>query len=743
MSANESAKQQANHQALISLLTLIKAHFGLPISSESLSKILSAHPINSGEEQRALQLSDLLKQINVDSAPQALSFNHLALPAIIFDQHNQAYFASEKQQGALMLVDMQGQHTQINEKQFAAQFKSKSAHCWYIKPIEQLDERGTEHHKDTKRHWLLAAFDEVKPFYGSFLIGSLAINLLALVTPLFTMNVYDRVVPNQAIDTLWVLASGASIAIVFDWLLRQARTRLADVAGKQVDIKLSSTLFEKVIGMRLENRPASSGAFAKQLQEFDSIRDFITSVTLVTAVDLPFTLLFLVLIAWLGGVMVFVPLTCMVVLILLSIFMQKRLSVTIEESSKLSTQRQAHLVESLNMLAEIKQNNGQAKASRVWNETVSSLADWQNESRISSNTLSHSVMNCQQLVSIGLIITGVYQIHQGNLSMGGLIAIVMLSGRASSAINQIAMLLLKYQQTRSAITSVESILELPQENQQQSLNVAQFPFNGSLNLRGASFSYPEQPLSAFNDVSLDIKAGEKVGFYGPAGAGKSTLMALIAGQYQLSEGQLFYNQLEAQQWSVGRLRDHIGYMSQQPNLVYGTVLDNLLYGIGQVDETLLAQTMMSTGIDKLMDRLGSGLNSQVGEFGRQLSGGQRQAIALCRTLLRQPTLLILDEPTSAMDERSETQIISSLKMNTQNCTMLISSHNPKVLSLCDRIIVMDKGAIIGEKSAAELLEPNKRRIKAVNVRNTSNSKAHTSNTSASKTNTSKISEVKS
>ncbi|WP_153916298.1 type I secretion system permease/ATPase [Shewanella sp. TC10] len=705
-----AAKQAKQHNALVNILLLANSHFALAITPEQVQQAL---PRKGDLKQK---LTAAMAKINIDAALQNIGNKHLALPALVIDQEERAFIVTHQQQGHYHLVSDTGEDSVLDVRDFTQQFNTKLSLCWYIKPLEQLDTRGTEHHKDTKRHWLLAAFDEVKPFYGSFLIGSLAINLLALVTPLFTMNVYDRVVPNQAIDTLWVLASGASIAIVFDWLLRQARTRLADVAGKQVDIKLSSVLFEKVIGMRLENRPASSGAFAKQLQEFDSIRDFITSVTLVTAVDLPFTLLFLVLIAWLGGVMVFVPLTCMLVLILLSVFMQKRLSVTIEESSKLSTQRQAHLVESLNMLAEIKQNNGQTKASRIWHETVSSLADWQNESRISSNTLSHSVMNCQQLVSIGLIITGVYQIHQGNLSMGGLIAIVMLSGRASSAINQIAMLLLKYQQTRSAITSVESILDLPQENQQQSVSVSQFPFNGSLHLRGASFSYPEQPLAAFSNINLDIKAGEKIGFYGPAGAGKSTLMALIAGQYQLNEGQLFYNQLEAQQWSINRLRQYIGYMSQQPNLVYGTVLDNLLYGLDNVDEALLAQTMMTTGIDKLMDRLGSGLNSQVGEFGRQLSGGQRQAIALCRTLLRQPTLLILDEPTSAMDERSEMQIISSLKMNTTDCTLLISSHNPKVLSLCDRIIVMDKGNIIGEKSASELLEPNKRRIKAVNVR---------------------------
>ena len=429
---DSSTAKIAQHEALVNILLLAKAHFGLVATTEQVQQAL---PVQG---DLTTKLTSAMTKISLDAALQNVDSKHLALPAIVINGNHQAYFITHKQQGDFVLLNDAGEQSILSPKNLTNQFDPKKSNCWYIKPLEQLDQRGTEHHKDTKRHWLLAAFDEVKPFYGSFLIGSLAINLLALVTPLFTMNVYDRVVPNQAIDTLWVLASGASIAIVFDWLLRQARTRLADVAGKQVDIKLSSTLFEKVIGMRLESRPASSGAFAKQLQEFDSIRDFITSVTLVTAVDLPFTLLFLVLIAWLGGVMVFVPLTCMVVLILLSIFMQKRLSVTIEESSKLSTQRQAHLVESLNMLAEIKQNNGQAKATRIWHETVSSLADWQNESRISSNTLSHSVMNCQQLVSIGLIITGVYQIHQGNLSMGGLIAIVMLSGRASSAINQIA-----------------------------------------------------------------------------------------------------------------------------------------------------------------------------------------------------------------------------------------------------------------------------------------------------------------
>lgn len=680
---------------------------GLAYSEQVLFRQMVSRKGLSGHD-----LQQACDNLGIEAIEQKLPVSKMALPAIVVSKQNQPGLLIIDKSGELQLIDAKGAGSLITESDFKAQFYQDS---WHVKRKMITDARSEEHHLEVKRHWLLAAFDEVKPFYGSFLLGSLAINILALITPLFTMNVYDRVVPNQAIDTLWVLATGACIAIIFDWLLKQARTRLADVAGKQVDIKMSNILFSKVLGMRLESRPASAGAFAKQLQEFDSIRDFITSATLVTAVDLPFTLLFLALITWLGGYMVLVPLACMLLLLIISFVMQKKLMATIEHTSQLSTQRQAHLIETLNLLVETKQSNAEPKAQRIWDDTVNSLADWQNESRIASNTLNHSVMNSQQLVTIGLIISGVYQIHAGNLSMGGLIAIVMLSGRAANAINQISMLLLKFKQTQSAITAVSSILELPQEQVKVSQPSTAVGFNGALSLRHASFSYPDQPLPAFTEVNLEIKAGEKIGLLGPAGAGKSSLLAIMAGQYQLSSGQLFYNRLEARQWAISDVREQVGWMSQQPALVYGTVLDNLLFGLKKVDENLLAETIVSSGIDKLMDRLGSGLDSQVGEFGRQLSGGQRQAIALGRVLLRQPKLLLLDEPTSAMDERSENQIIACLSQ-VKNSSLVIASHNPKLLSLCDRILVVDKGRIIQEQTPDEMRQRGKSRIKAVNVR---------------------------
>lgn len=670
---------------------------GLPTSQSALAPTL---------------LPQALANVGIDAAQQQLPINKMALPALVIGNQGQAAMLISRGDNGLEIRHSNGCTETITAADFSQHYQKSS---WYLCRQASLDDRAKEHSFNPHRHWLLQAFDEVKPFYASFLLGSFAINILAVVTPLFTMNVYDRVVPNQAIDTLWVLAIGASIAIMFDWLLRQARTKLADVAGKHIDISMSNLLFSRVLGMKLTHRPASAGAFAKQLQEFDSIREFITSATLVSAVDLPFTLLFLALIAWLGGPMVLVPLTCMVVLLIISFVMQKRLVTTIEQTSKYSTQRQAHLVETLNLLVETKQNNGEARAKRIWQDAVSHLADWQNESRIASNTLTHSVMNAQQLVTIGLIISGVYQIHAGNLSMGGLIAIVMLSGRAANAINQIAMLVLKYKQTQSAVVAVESILALPQENSQTLQANNQVSFNGEFRLSHASFSYPEQNMPAFNDIDLLVKPGERIGLFGAAGAGKSSLIAAIAGQYELSSGQISYNNLAASQWPAHRLRQHIGWMSQQPQLVYGSVLENLIFGLQHVDENQLAKTLMATGIDKLMARLGSGLESQVGEFGRQLSGGQRQAVALCRALLRQPKLLLLDEPTSAMDERAENQILACLKSQPRNCTMVIASHSPKVLSLCDRIIVMEAGNICDERTATDMQDSQKRRIKAVSI----------------------------
>lgn len=678
-------------------------HYGLRRHPQQL---LSGLPLQQGKLCADI-LERAASQAGLDVNPQPLKrfdkdffdSNHLPMlvqlnngePAIITHFH-----------GDKISVLIPGSEMQERQLKLASLPSELGEQAWWLAPHRVTDARAEHLAPSKPKHWLWQAIIEAKPWYRDLLLASLVINILALVVPLFTMNVYDRVVPNQAFDTLWVLASGVTVAIIFDWLLRQARSKLTDMAGRQIDVKISSMLYAKVLGMTLENRPQSAGAFAKQIQEFDSVRDFLTSATLNTAIDLPFTALFLLLIFWLGGPMVFVPVAAIFILLTLSWALQKKLKNTIEESSRLSTQRQASLIEQLQLLTDTKQNNAEGTSQRRWEQTVAALSDWQIKSREYSNTLSYSVMNAQHFVTIGLILTGVYRISEGLLSMGGLIAIVMLSGRAASAINQLSMLLMRYEQTRTAIDGLEAVMTLPQE-QHPDQAMERKDFSGGIEVRHLSFQYPDTEKVVLEDISFKIAPGERVGLIGSAGAGKSTLLALLAYQYRPSSGQIYFDQIEAPQWPINAIRKSCGWVGQQPALAFGSVLDNIFFGLQQIDKQTLAQVLKATGIERFADRLSNGLETPVGELGRNLSGGQRQSVALARAMIRKPSLLLLDEPTSAMDRKLEDHVIEGLKTMPDDCGMIIASHKPRLLQLCDRIIVVDKGRMIADGPAALVL----------------------------------------
>lgn len=567
---------------------------------------------------------------------------------------------------------------------------------------------------DHNQHWLREAIFTMRPWYRDMLIASVVVNLVALMVPLFTMNVYDRVIPNAALNTLWVLATGAAIAIVFDWLLRQARSQLAEMAAREVDVRVSAKLYKRMIGIRLENRPASVGAAAKQMQEFDSVREFLASATLTAAVDVPFAFLFLGLIAWLGGIIVLIPLVALAVLIMLVLIIQPKVTAAMDETMKHSTQRQAQLVENLHLLSEIKQLNIQPIMQQRWDDTVDALAANQGISRRYTNTLSHAIVNSQYLVTIALIISGVYLITQGDLSMGGLIAISMLSGRAAAAINQLAVLLLRYKQTSSAITGLDAIMLSEQEHQPKH-PLGRSVFSGEIKIEHTDFTYPDCKHPALSDINIEIKAGERIGLIGPAGAGKSTLLAILADQFQASKGQVSFDGIESQQWPPALLRDMTGWVPQQPLLFVGSLLENILAGRKDVSNEQLQQALRTSAIDRFLSRLENGLEYSVGEFGRQLSGGQRQAVTLARAVLGTKSLLLLDEPTSAMDAASENQIISHLQKTAKTTTLILASHKPAMLALCDRLLVLDNGRLVADGPAHEILGRADNRVRSIKI----------------------------
>ncbi len=635
------------------------------------------------------------------------------LPAVAIDTQNKPLIIISLEQQQIQFIDLTAGEA-IERCNLATLTPRLSGHYWLVNQPRAKDPRVETLHKSRPAHWLRQAINEVKPWYRDLLLASVFINLLALVVPLFTMNVYDRVVPNQAFNTLWTLAAGVTIALIFDWILRKSRSQITDMAGRQIDNKLSSTLMQRVLGMRLENRPQSVGAFARQIQEFDSVREFFTSVTLVAVVDLPFTLLFLLLIGWLGGIMMAVPIIAMMALIILSFMLKGKIQESLDQSSRLSTQRHVELLENLTHLDEFKQNNAQGECQRRWEQTIASLSDWQIRSRQLSNLVSHSIVSSQQLVSVSLIIIGVYQIAQGLLSMGGLIAIVMLSGRAASAINQFSMLLLRYEQCRSAIEGVDQVMALPQESQPQQ-QTSQTQFKGGVELQNVSFTYSEQPHPALCDINLLIQPGERVGIIGNAGAGKSTLMALLAGQQQPTQGQISFDGIDSRLWPLSLIRSHTGWLAQSTRLIFGSIYQNITLGSVLQDDEQLRSVVRLAGLDMHLERLPNGLETQVGENGMALSGGQRQSVALARALYRAPNLLLLDEPTTGLDQPAQGRLIQRLFEQPRGATLVICSHQPALLRHCDRLLVLERGKIVGNDKPDIILGLSKHRKQSVNI----------------------------
>ncbi|MFB0979302.1 MAG: type I secretion system permease/ATPase [Alteromonadaceae bacterium] len=688
-----NASQRLSSDPLLDSLVLLTEHFGNPCSPEAL---IAGLPVTTNTMTPELfpqaasraGLSAKLVRKGLNELPAML------LPCILMLKDKNACVLQElnlDENKAIVTFPETGGEERLTIEELESNFVG---YLFLIKQQYRGDRNFDVHISDSKEHWLWKHLRGAAPIYRDVIIASVMVNIFALVSPLFVMNIYDKVVPNLAFESLWVLAIGAGIAYIFDFILKQLRGYLIDVAGKKIDIEVSSKLFAKVIGIPLEKRAPSVGGMAKQISEFDNVREFFSSATITALVDLPFSFLFMFCIWLVAGDLVLFPLVSSVLIIGYTLYKQPKLRAAIEESNKFSGLRHGHLIECLSSLESIKANGAEGIVQNAWQQMIGHTSNWLLKSKIITNSVVNFASFIVQISVVGVVVLGVYRVSDNLISMGGIIASVMLTGRAISPIAKLAGLMTRSNQTISALRQLDDLMAQKGEFEDKAHLPSRTKLSGNISAENVSFKYPDADTESLQKMSVNIKQGEKIAIVGRNGSGKTTLAKLLLGLYQTTTGSIRFDGLNHQQIHPSDLRSNFGYLPQDITLFHGTIRDNILFGTRQVTEYQLIRAVQLSGVSSFTDHENQGLDQQVGESGNALSRGQRQSIALARAILNSPQILLLDEPTASLDARAEKQFIKSISSTAKERTLLLITHKMELLHLVDRIIVLENGKMV-------------------------------------------------
>ena len=665
---------------------------GLPLVDQRLTPSLLARAA-----ARA-QFSTRIVQRSLDAVPQGL------LPAILILHGDRACLLLRTLERGRFLLQYPESESPV-EVEAQALLQDYAGLMCFVRPQFRFEPRSVQQGMEPRSsHWFWAVILENRRLYRDALLAAVLINVFALAMPLFSMNVYDRVVPNNAVETLWVLAIGISLVLIFNFVLTTTRAYVVDAASKRVDVQLSAQIMERVLDLRMESRPASVGSFAANLRSFESVRDFIASASLTTLVDLPFVLLFLVAIAWVSPWMLIPPVVAIAAILLVSFWAQARMESLTLKTFQASSQRNALLVESLTNLEAVKTLNAQSGVQRFWESSTQYIAYMGGKIKFISSGTVNFVQTLQQLVTIAVVVIGVYQVQDASLSMGGIIAASMIAGRCLAPFGQVAGLMMQFHNARTSLNSIDNYMKMPVEHEAEREFVSRPDLRGAIEFRNVSFSYPGSEQASLSGVSFSLRPGERVGIIGRIGSGKTTLEKLVLGLYQPSEGSVLIDGMDARQIDPVDLRRAIGHVPQDPMLFYGSLKHNLLVGAPFADETDMLHAARIAGVDDFAARNPKGYDMLVGERGESLSGGQRQSIAVARALINDPAILLLDEPSSNLDNQSEAQLKRRLEEASQGKTILLVTHRTALLTLVDRLIVIDGGRIVADGAKDQVIE---------------------------------------
>lgn len=554
-----------------------------------------------------------------------------------------------------------------------------------------------------KKHWF---WSEVAKFKWQFIeiAGAAAlVNTLALATALFSRQVFDRVIPNQAIATLWVLVIGVMIAVVLELVVRTIRAYLVDAAGKRIDLELSARVFERAISIQLASRPKSTGSFINQVRECDSVREFFTSTTIATISDLPFVILFIAVIWMIAGPMAYVQIAAIPLIVIPGLLAQFSLRKASRHHMKESAIRNGLLVDAMTGIETVKVLRAEGRFQRIWEEYTVLLARNSTHMRAITNTLSYLASSVQQIAYVMLMVVGVYLAATGELTTGGLLACSILSSRAIGPLTQIAGILGRWQQMKVALSGLDIIMEMPVDRTSDFQFVHRPRLEGGYRIESLAFQYEKGGDAAVSITALDLPGGSSTAILGPNGSGKSTLLKLFSGLYHSNEGRILVDGTDIRQIDPDDVRRQVVYLTQDVRLFHGSLRENLLLGIGQRPDEELMEALAFVGAEGLASEHQEGLDRKIGEGGIGVSGGQRQSIGLARVWLRDPRVVLLDEPTAAMDHALEMKVIANLLPWIAGRTVIIATHRQPILQLVKNAIVMNKGQIVQSGSLEEVL----------------------------------------
>lgn len=554
-----------------------------------------------------------------------------------------------------------------------------------------------------RNDWFWGSLLEGKWLYSQVLVAAAITNFLGLSTSLFIMVVYDRVVPNEAIESLIALTIGVLIALAFDFIIKTLRAQFVDKAGKRADARMSRLIFDKILNMRLDNRRQKSGAMASIVREFDTLREFFTSATLVAIVDLPFIFLFIWVISLIAGPLALVPLIAVPLVILSGLVIQPFLARIAESSMQTNMSKQSVLVETLNGLETVQATGSGRLMRRRFEEASDAQSDLGLKNRMLSNFAINSAASVQQLAQIATIFYGVFLIQDGIITMGAMIAAVILGGRTLAPLSQLASAMSRANGARQAYRSLSAVMH--DDAYQQNLTRSRLSrphLSGAVEFKNVSYTFPGASSPIIRNLSLKIPPGQKVAIVGRMGSGKSTMSRLIAGLIEPSEGAVLIDGIDLRQIDRSDVRRNVGVMLQDTWLFSGTVKENLQMGFYEYDDAHLLNIAKLSGVDDFVASHPQGYDMELRERGEGLSGGQRQSINLARALLHDPNLLVLDEPTSSMDTATEKSVIGRLKAWIGTRTLVMVTHRNTLLELADRVLVMDQGVIVADTTPEKL-----------------------------------------